>query len=187
MLLMRVSTITRGNCEIRGYDSFFPVTDLELGAESSISDKGGDKESGGVKRDFVVKRNEPEEVSIDRHCDRISPVLMAQVIKSRTSGPSLFCTIDVSFVQVRFTTGAMADVKAFFMLRFGKARFVSWSLSGSEDEKRPTESVKFKYSQIAIGMRYTEDGLTYRSETSQSWDFDLNKECPELVPAEWAK
>ena len=182
MILVRIDKVA-GSCQIRGYEQFFPVDSIDLGAESAMDTKGSDE--GGGKRDFVVKKNrEPEEVSLGRKVDSLTPTLMALAIKNRTLSEAIFSTIDVSFVQFRSDTGTTTDVKAFLMLRFGGARLVSWKLTGSEDT-RPTETVEFKYKQIAIQYRSTEEGVTYKTSTAQTWDFEQNKEW--VTPPEWSK
>lgn len=187
MLVMQIDTITKGTCLIKGYEKFFPIDSLSLGAESSIDDERekGAKGSGGPSRDFVVKKNDPEEVEFERKVDGVTPYLMTQTIRSRTAGSSLFCTIDASFSQMRGDEGGKTDLKAYCMIRFGKARLISWSLSGDSESARPTETVTFKYSQIALYVRTTDDGINYLAEEYQSWDFEANKECPQLIPSTW--
>lgn len=176
MILVRIQNVS-GNCQIRGYEEFFHVDSLDLGADSALDMKDGKEDGGGgAKRDFMVKKNrEPEEVKMSRKADFITPTLMALAIKNRTQSESIFSTIDVSFVQLRADAGSAADIKAYLLLRFGGARLVSWSLSGDE-KGNPEESFEFKYKQIAIQYRGTEEGRNYRLSTTQTWDFEKNAE-----------
>lgn len=184
MILVRIEGIS-GNCQVRGYEEFFPVDSFDMGAESAMDSKGSSDSGGG--RDMIIKKNrEPEEVTISRKIDAVSPTLMSLAIKNRTLGESIFCTIDVSFVQWRATEGSSTDCKAYFLLRFGGARLVSWKVQGS-DKDRPTETIDFKYKQVAVQYRATTDGITYAPTGTQTWDFEKNAPCDNLVPPEWRK
>lgn len=183
MILVRIDGIS-GTFKVRGYEAFFPVESVDLGAETSIDSKS-EKSDRGSQRDFVIKRDrEPEEVSISRKVDAITPTLMALAIKSRTLADTVLSNVDVSFIQWRAAAGNLADSKAFLLVRLGGARLVSWSLSGSGDD-RPTEDIKIKYKQIALQYRSTEDGITYLPSGTQTWDFEKNAPCDQLVPGDW--
>ncbi len=183
MILLRIEGV-EGNCQIRGYEKFFVVDSLDLGAESDLDTKGSD-EDGRSMRDFVVKKDrEPEEVSFSRKADILTPTLMGMVIKNRTSAQKIFSTIDVCWVQLRADTGTTTDIKAFLLLRFGNARLTSWKMSSGEYD-HPVETVEFKYTQIAMQYRATEEGAVYRPSTTETWNFEKN--APWTEPSEWRK
>lgn len=185
MILVRIEGV-EGNCQIRGYEKFFIVDSLDLGAESELDNKGSSDDRGNSMRDFVVKKDrEPEEVSFSRKADILTPTLMGMVIKNRTSAQKIFSTIDACWVQLRADTGgANTDIKAFLLLRFGNARLTSWKLSSGEYD-HPNETVDFKYTQIAMQYRATEAGPVYRPSTTETWNFEKN--APWTEPPEWRK
>jgi len=186
MILVRIHKLdAKGVCKIPGYEKFFPVNSIDLGADNAMDTKGSGDDKGS-NRDFVVKKNEPEKVKIDRSSDSLTPALMGLAIKNRTvTTTQMFWTIDVSFVQLRHdleVTKGKAGIKAYLLMRFGGARLVSWSLSGSGAEQ-PTETIEFKYTQIAIQYRSTQVGDIYIPSTTYTWDFEKNEDWTE--PPEW--
>jgi len=186
MILVRIHKLdAKGVCHIPGYEKFFPVDSIDLGAENAMNTKGSGSDNSS-NRDFVVKKEEPEKVKIDRISDSLTPALMGLAIKNRTvTVNQMFWTIDVSFVQLRHDlkeTKGKAGVKAYLLMRFGGARLVSWNLSGSGSDD-PKESIEFKYTQIAIQYRATQTGDTYIPSTTYTWDFEKNEDWTE--PPEW--